>query len=124
MAGFLKMLISVAAVPADVGGFFGNPDPELLVRWYVVGAFSPFFRAHAHIDSKRREPYLLDEPYKSMIRDTLKLRYAMLPVWYTAFKELSTTGMPIVRCVSRLCPDRCQAHYGSTLQSAVCGVPS
>lgn len=82
---------------SDVGGFFGNPDPEMLVRWYAVGAFSPFFRAHAHIDAKRREPYLLDEPYKSILRDMLRLRYAMLPVWYTAFKEMSTTGIPILR---------------------------
>jgi len=37
---------------ADVGGFFGNPEPEMLVQWYVVGAFSPFFCAH--IDTKRR----------------------------------------------------------------------
>ncbi|KAI6046390.1 glycoside hydrolase family 31 protein, partial [Pisolithus marmoratus] len=55
---------------SDVGGFFGNPDPEML----------SVFRAHAHIDAKRREPYLLDEPL-------LKLRYAMLPV--------CTTGIPI-----------------------------
>lgn len=82
---------------SDVGGFFGNPDPEMLVRWYAVGAFSPFFRAHAHIDSKRREPYLLDEPYKSMLRDVLRLRYAMLPVWYAAFREMSATGIPILR---------------------------
>jgi alpha 1,3-glucosidase len=45
---------------ADVGGFFGNPSPEMLVRWYQVGAFMPFFRAHGHIDTKRREPYLFD----------------------------------------------------------------
>lgn len=43
---------------ADVGGFFGNPEPELLVRWYQVGAYYPFFRAHAHQDTKRREPWL------------------------------------------------------------------
>ncbi|KAI0313324.1 alpha-glucosidase [Amylostereum chailletii] len=82
---------------SDVGGFFGNPEPEMLVRWYHVGAFSPFFRAHAHIDTKRREPYLLDEPYKSMLRDILRLRYSMLPVWYTAFRENSQTGLPVVR---------------------------
>lgn len=23
---------------ADIGGFFGNPDTELLVRWYQVNA--------------------------------------------------------------------------------------
>ncbi|KAG1851442.1 glycoside hydrolase family 31 protein [Suillus subalutaceus] len=81
----------------DVGGFFGNPEPEMLVRWYVVGAFSPFFRAHAHIDTKRREPYLLEEPYKSLLRDILRLRYSMLPVWYTAFRETSESGVPILR---------------------------
>ena len=82
---------------ADVGGFFGNPPRDMLVRWYQVGAFQPFFRAHAHIDTKRREPYLIEEPYKSMLRDILRLRYTMLPIWYTAFREASVTGIPILR---------------------------
>ncbi|KDQ56418.1 glycoside hydrolase family 31 protein [Jaapia argillacea MUCL 33604] len=82
---------------SDVGGFFGNPEPEMLVRWYQVGAFNPFFRAHAHLDTKRREPFLLDEPYKSIVRDILRLRYSMLPVWYTAFHEGSLTGVPVLR---------------------------
>ena len=35
------MLLSMSAaglpfVGADIGGFFKNPDPELLVRWYQV----------------------------------------------------------------------------------------
>ena len=71
----------------------------MLVRWYWVGAFSPFFRAHAHLDSKRREPYLLDEPHKSTVRNILRLRYTLLPVWYTAFHETSVTGLPVLRCV-------------------------
>jgi alpha 1,3-glucosidase len=74
----------------------------MLVRWYWVGAFSPFFRAHAHLDSKRREPYLLDEPYKSTVRNILRLRYSLLPVWYTAFRETSVTGLPVLRCVHLL----------------------
>ncbi|QRV83994.1 glycoside hydrolase family 31 protein [Ceratobasidium sp. AG-Ba] len=82
---------------ADVGGFFGNPPPDMLVRWYQVGAFAPFFRAHAHIDTKRREPYLLEEPYRGMVRDILRLRYSMLPIWYTAFRETSVTGLPVLR---------------------------
>ncbi|KIJ66056.1 glycoside hydrolase family 31 protein [Hydnomerulius pinastri MD-312] len=82
---------------SDVGGFFGNPDPEMLVRWYAIGAFSPFFRAHAHIDTKRREPYLLDEPYKGYVKEVLRLRYSMLPVWYTAFWEAGGSGIPILR---------------------------
>jgi alpha 1,3-glucosidase len=82
---------------ADVGGFFGNPTPEMLIRWYQAGAFMPFFRAHAHIDTKRREPYLYDEPYKSIMRDTIRLRYTMLPIWYTAFHEASVSGTPTMR---------------------------
>ncbi|KAJ3857710.1 glycoside hydrolase family 31 protein [Lentinula lateritia] len=102
MAVGVKMVLAngiagMAFAGSDVGGFFGNPEPEMLVRWYQVGIFSPFFRAHAHIDTKRREPFLLDEPYKSIVRDILRLRYAMLPIWYTAFRENSVTGLPIVR---------------------------
>ncbi|KAI0250065.1 glycoside hydrolase family 31 protein [Lactifluus subvellereus] len=82
---------------SDVGGFFGNPEPEMLVRWYWVGAFSPFFRAHAHHQTKRREPYLFAEPHKSTVRNILRLRYSLLPVWYTAFRETSVTGLPVLR---------------------------
>ncbi|KAG1743770.1 glycoside hydrolase family 31 protein [Suillus occidentalis] len=85
------MAVGIQMVLANgVGGM-----PFAGLRWYVVGAFSPFFRAHAHIDTKRREPYLLEEPYKSMVRDILRLRYSMLPVWYTAFRETSESGVPI-----------------------------
>ena len=52
------LLTCEALTGADVGGFFGNPEPDLLVRWYQVGAFYPFFRGHAHHDTKRREPWL------------------------------------------------------------------
>jgi mannosyl-oligosaccharide alpha-1,3-glucosidase len=80
-----------------VGGFFGNPEPELLVRWYQAGAFYPFFRAHAHIDTKRREPWLFREPYTSHLRDALRLRYQLLPAMYTAFHTSSVNGLPILR---------------------------
>lgn len=82
---------------ADVGGFFGNPSKELLTRWYQAGIFYPFFRGHAHIDTRRREPYLAGEPYSQIITQALRLRYSLLPAWYTAFHEASTTGAPIVR---------------------------
>lgn len=82
---------------ADVGGFFGNPDADLQVRWYQAGAFYPFFRGHAHIDARRREPYLIGEPYTSMVTSALRLRYSLLPSWYTAFYEAHKDGSPIVR---------------------------
>ncbi|CAG7923199.1 unnamed protein product [Penicillium olsonii] len=82
---------------ADVGGFFHNPDKELLSRWYQTGIWYPFFRAHAHIDTRRREPYLISEPHRSYIAQSIRLRYQLMPAWYTAFHEASVNGTPIVR---------------------------
>ena len=52
----------IGYVGADVGGFFNDPEPELLTRWYQVGAWSPFFREHAHIDTKVRECSMVSLP--------------------------------------------------------------
>ncbi|KAI9360044.1 glycosyl hydrolases family 31-domain-containing protein [Zopfochytrium polystomum] len=82
---------------ADVGGFFGNPEPQLLVRWYQTGVFQPFFRAHAHIDTKRREPWLFGEPYTSLIREAVRTRYRLLPYLYTLFWEANQNGKPVMR---------------------------
>jgi len=82
---------------ADVGGFFGNPDPELLVRWYQAGAFQPFFRAHAHLDTKRREPWMFGDDVLRMTRNAVLSRYAILPYIYTLFYIASTEGMPVMR---------------------------
>jgi alpha 1,3-glucosidase len=99
-AVFLSNSIAgISFVGADVGGFFGNPTEEMLTRWYQAGAFMPFFRAHAHIDTKRREPYLYEEPTRGYLRDALRLRYKMLPVWYNAFHDAATHGYPVIWCV-------------------------
>ncbi|PON37661.1 Glycoside hydrolase [Trema orientale] len=82
---------------ADVGGFFGNPEPELLVRWYQIGAYYPFFRAHAHHDTKRREPWLFGERNTELIRDAIHMRYMLLPYFYTLFREANTSGVPVAR---------------------------
>lgn len=84
-------------IGADVGGFFHNPDKELLARWYQAGIWYPFFRAHAHIDTRRREPYLISEPQRTIISQAIRLRYQLLPAWYTAFHESSVNGLPVVR---------------------------
>jgi len=82
---------------ADVGGFFGNTDSELMVRWMQAGSYTPFFRGHAHHDAKRREPWMFGEPTTSMIRNAVMARYALLPYWYTLFYEASKNGVPTMR---------------------------
>jgi len=82
---------------ADVGGFFGNPETELLVRWYQSAAYTPFFRGHAHIDTKRREPWLFGEAAMMQIRAAIRARYAIMPYLYTHFHYAHNAGQPIMR---------------------------
>ncbi|CAL9728329.1 glucosidase 2 subunit alpha [Monosporozyma unispora] len=89
-------IVGLPFIGADIAGFSGNPDPELIVRWYQAGLWYPFFRAHAHIDTKRREPYLFEDPIKSIVRHSIQLRYKLLPTFYTAFHKASVNGYPIM----------------------------
>ncbi|CAF3409540.1 unnamed protein product [Rotaria socialis] len=95
----VPMLLSLSVtgisfVGADVGGFFGNPDAKLLVRWYQAAAFQPFFREHAHIDTARREPWLFGDDNTRLIRQAIEQRYSYLPFWYTLFYTQEKNGVP------------------------------
>eukprot|EP00117_Sycon_ciliatum_P047118 scpid63421/ scgid33689/ Neutral alpha-glucosidase AB; Alpha-glucosidase 2; Glucosidase II subunit alpha len=98
----IPMLLSLGSAGlsfsgADVGGFFADPDVELLLRWYQAGAYQPFFRAHAHLDSRRREPHVLPERVRQVVRSAVMQRYMLLPYWYTTFWTASKTGLPVMR---------------------------
>jgi mannosyl-oligosaccharide alpha-1,3-glucosidase len=88
---------ALSFVGADVGGFFGDPNAELFTRWMQAGAYQPFFRGHAHHNSKRREPWMFEKDTFVRLRRAAMTRYALLPYWYTVFYEAETTGMPVMR---------------------------
>uniref|UniRef100_A0A6Q2Z293 Glycoside hydrolase family 31 N-terminal domain-containing protein n=1 Tax=Esox lucius TaxID=8010 RepID=A0A6Q2Z293_ESOLU len=92
-------LVGVSFCGADVGGFFKSPSPELLVRWYQTGAYQPFFRAHAHLDTPRREPWLFGPENTALIREAVRQRYALLPYWYQLFYHAHRTGQPVMRAL-------------------------
>uniref|UniRef100_A0A8C3LDH1 Glycoside hydrolase family 31 N-terminal domain-containing protein n=1 Tax=Chrysolophus pictus TaxID=9089 RepID=A0A8C3LDH1_CHRPC len=104
--GYLKisipmlLTISMAGISfcgADVGGFIGDPEPELLVRWYQAGAYQPFFRGHSNMKSKRREPWLFGEKNTQIIREAIRERYVLLPYLYTLFYRAHTEAEPVMR---------------------------
>lgn len=90
-------LAGMAFSGADVPGFFYNPEPELVIRWYQAGAFQPFFRGHGHIDTKKREPWAFDDESRQLIRAAIRTRYTYLPYMYTLFYENYINGTPIMR---------------------------
>uniref|UniRef100_A0A8C4U7D1 Glycoside hydrolase family 31 N-terminal domain-containing protein n=1 Tax=Falco tinnunculus TaxID=100819 RepID=A0A8C4U7D1_FALTI len=96
----MLLTISMAGISfcgADVGGFIGDPEPELLVRWYQAGAYQPFFRGHSNMESKRREPWLFGEKNTQIIREAIRERYVLLPYLYTLFYRAHTAAEPVMR---------------------------
>lgn len=84
----------------DIGGFMGNPSPELMVRWNSLGVYTPMFRNHAAQGMDMREPWEWGEEYEAIIRKDIELRYKLLPYIYSGFYESSQTGMPLSRTLA------------------------
>ncbi|HET7537901.1 MAG TPA: TIM-barrel domain-containing protein, partial [Candidatus Didemnitutus sp.] len=70
-------------VGADIPGFIGRGDGELLARAYQVAAFAPFCRNHGALDQYDHEPWRYGAPYEAIVRKYLELRYRLLPYLYT-----------------------------------------
>lgn len=64
-----------------------------------MGTFSPFMRAHSAGDTKEREPWSFGEPFTSINRKFIELRYRLLPYLYSVFWEHHRYGFPILRPV-------------------------
>jgi alpha-glucosidase len=83
---------------ADVGGFAGSPQPELLTRWLEVAAFQPIDRDHTESGSNPQEPWENGTPEDvNLRRRYIEERYRLLPYLYSTVEEMTRTGLPIVR---------------------------
>jgi alpha-glucosidase len=106
--------MSISGVPfcgTDIGGFSGEPDGELFSRWIQLGTFSPFMRAHSAGDTMEREPWSFGEPYESINRKFIELRYKFLPYLYSVFWEHHRYGFPILRPMVMLEQENIGNHY-------------
>jgi len=91
-------LSGFAMAGADVGGFAGSPQPELLTRWLEVAAFHPIDRDHTAMGTRPQEPWENGtEEDLSLRRHYIEERYRLLPYLYTTAEEMSRTGIPIMR---------------------------
>ena len=90
-------LSGVAMVGSDVGGFSGSPGPELFTRWLQLGLLSPFFRAHVMSSAPRQEPWSFGLAVEQISRDTIELRYRLLPYLYALMYRASVDGAPALR---------------------------
>jgi len=115
----------------DIGGFVPTPEflGDLYVRWFQFGAFCPLFRAHGRTWHLRLpwgwnlgelgpeetaayqgagrppEAELHNTQVEPICRKYLDLRYRLMPYTYSAVRETSLTGLPILRALWLHHPD-------------------
>jgi len=101
----------------DIGGFAGNAEGELFVRWLQLGVFHPLMRVHSigkhaagdampaeeaelidpalHISDQ--EPWSFGEKWTDLAKKAIELRYCLLPCLYSAMWLHTLDGSPVLR---------------------------
>lgn len=90
-------LCGFAQAGVDVGGFGGNADAELLLRWYQTGIFYPFFRNHCAMGQRQQEPWALGPEVERAIRKLIRSRYCLTRYIERLFVEHAESGAPLMR---------------------------
>lgn len=97
---------------ADVGGFTGGPSPDLLTRWFEIGAFTPVFRDHSAKNTPRAEPWVDGMRHLDIRRRYVEARYRLLPYFYALADDNVRTGDPLMRPVFYDYPGALSANCG------------
>ena len=69
----------------DLGGFGCNVTEDLLERFLELGVFTPLMRNHSALHTRDQEIYRFSS--WEMMRDTVSVRYALLPYLYSEFMK-------------------------------------
>ncbi|MCR5269685.1 MAG: DUF5110 domain-containing protein [Prevotella sp.] len=81
----------------DIGGFCENSTAELVADWTAMGVYFPFVRNHTIDNSVDQEPWAFTPEVLNACRTAIERRYKLMPYIYTAFREASVDGMPVMR---------------------------
>jgi alpha-glucosidase len=81
----------------DIGGFVGSPPPDLLTRWFELGAFNPIFRDHTNKGTLDQEPWVHGPQHEAIRRRYIETRYRLMPYIYTLAEEAARSGLPLMR---------------------------
>ncbi len=96
---------------SDVGGFIGDPSPELYIRWVQMAAFHPFFRTHSSGDHGDQEPWSFGDEAEKAVREAIELRYKLLPYMYTIFWKHVDKGTPMILPLSFLDQSNSETYH-------------
>ncbi|KAF9906845.1 hypothetical protein BX616_000598 [Lobosporangium transversale] len=88
-------LFGIPFTGSDICGFLGNVTDELCLRWHQLGALAPFSRNHNDIHATDQEPFVWPDTVLPATRQALRIRYSLLPYYYTLFERAHRTGQPL-----------------------------
>ncbi|SHJ72706.1 TIM-barrel domain-containing protein [Paramaledivibacter caminithermalis] len=72
---------------ADTGGFSSDANAELIIRWTQFSLFTPLFRNHSAMGTRNQEPYAFDTESTDTLRNTIRLRYSLIPYIYSEYMK-------------------------------------
>ncbi|MDB5132227.1 MAG: alpha-glucosidase [Mucilaginibacter sp.] len=93
-------ITGMSMIGVDIGGFTGDPTPELMVRWNSLGVYTPMFRNHAQEGTVMREPWCWGKKNEAIIKKDIEQRYRLLPYLYSSYYQSHQTGMPVSRTLA------------------------
>jgi alpha-D-xyloside xylohydrolase len=106
---------SLSGVPFwshDIGGFQGETNPELYIRWAQWGLLCSHSRGHG---TTSREPWAQGEQALAVFKRYAELRYRLIPYLYSYAHLAHRTGLPVLRPLVLEFPDD-PATYAVDLQ--------
>ncbi|ODV65159.1 1,4-alpha-d-glucan glucohydrolase [Hyphopichia burtonii NRRL Y-1933] len=92
-------MFGIGMIGPDTCGFNGQSSMELCSRWMQLSSFFPFFRNHNVLSANPQEPYVWSS-VTDHSKQTINIRYLLLPYFYTNHYDTHTTGTPLMRALS------------------------
>jgi alpha-D-xyloside xylohydrolase len=105
--GLASAMSGLAYWSHDIGGFWGEPSPELYVRWAQLGFFSALCRYHG---ATPREPWRFGDEALAIFREYARLRSRLVPYLVSHGWAASDTGTPLMRPMVMEFPDDPASH--------------
>ncbi|TWT31309.1 Alpha-xylosidase [Posidoniimonas corsicana] len=78
----------------DAGGFVERAPRELYARWLAMAALGSHTRCHG---APPREPWEYDPEFVDLFRETIEMRYRLIPYLVAQSKAAGEAGAPLIR---------------------------
>ncbi|WP_297632988.1 TIM-barrel domain-containing protein [uncultured Clostridium sp.] len=76
---------------ADTGGFGGNCTADLLIRWFQFSIFTPLFRNHSAMGTRKQEPFAFGLENEKTLKNIIDIRYALIPYIYSEYMKATNS---------------------------------